>query len=78
MMKPGFGIMLVAIAGALVVLGGCVSPPDWQTEQEAAEEKVGVLESEVEALEAEVKAKEMAIKGRRGCCAGSQEDGHGG
>ena len=62
MMKPGFGIMLVAIAGALVVLGGCVSPPDWHTEQEDAEEKVGVLESEVEALEAEVKAKEMAIK----------------
>ena len=58
MIRTGFGIVLVAIAGALVVLGGCVSPAVWQSEEEVAEERVGVLESEVNALAAEIKALE--------------------
>ena len=58
MIRTGFGIVLVAIAGALVVLGGCVSPAVWQSEEEVAEERVGVLESEVDALAAEIKALE--------------------
>ena len=69
MIRTGFGIVLVAIAGALVVLGGCVSPAVWQSEEEVAEERVGVLESEVNALAAEIKtleadaaASEMANK----------------
>ncbi len=72
MIKTGIGIVLVAIAGVLVVLAGCVSPAGWQTEEaeeDAAEEqvtaeerRVAVLESEVKALEAEVAAEEMARK----------------
>ncbi len=58
MIRTGFGIVLVAIAGALVVLGGCVSPAVWQSEEEVAEERVGVLESEVDALAAEINALE--------------------
>ena len=58
MIRTGFGIVLVAIAGALVVLGGCVSPAVWQSEEEVAEERVGALESEVDALAAEIKALE--------------------
>ena len=71
-LKSGLGIMLIAVAGALVVLGGCVAPAGWQTEGEAAEQEpdvveseptaLEVLESEVKALEAEVAAKEMAIR----------------
>ena len=56
MIRTGFGIVLVAIAGALMVLGGCVSPPSWLVEEEAATERVSVLESEVDTLEAEVRA----------------------
>ena len=58
MIRTGFGIVLVAIAGALMVLGGCVSPPSWLAEEEAATERVSVLESEVDTLEAEVRALE--------------------
>ena len=58
MIRTGFGIVLVAIAGALMVLGGCVSPPSWLAEEEAATEQVSVLESEVDTLEAEVRALE--------------------
>ena len=58
MIRTGFGIVLVAIAGALMVLGGCVSPPSWLVEEEAATERVSVLESEVDTLEAEVRALE--------------------
>ena len=41
-----------------MVLGGCVSPPSWLAEEEAATERVSVLESEVDTLEAEVRALE--------------------
>ena len=58
MIRTGFGIVLVAIAGALMVLGGCVSPPSWLAEEEAATERVSVLESEVDTVEAEVRALE--------------------
>ena len=58
MIRTGFGIVLVAIAGALVVLGGCVSPPTWLAEEEAAAEQVIILGSEVEVLEAQVQALE--------------------
>ena len=60
--KPGIGIVLVAIAGVLVVLAGCVSPAGWQSDEEIAGERVTALESEVEALQAEVEAGEMARK----------------
>ena len=73
MIRTGSGILLVAIAGVLVVLAGCVSPAGWQEEDTAEEavtaderdtagERVTVLESEVEALQAEIAAKEMARK----------------
>ena len=62
MIKTGFGIALVVLVGALVVLGGCVSPSEWQSEEDMAAERVSALESEVAALAAEVEAKEMARK----------------
>ena len=62
MKKTGLGIVLIAVAGALLVLAGCVSPAGWQDEQENVEETLGALESEVQSLEAEVAAKEMAIR----------------
>ena len=66
MLRTGIGIVLVAIAGVLVVLAGCVSPAGWQSEEDAVEEpvpaeaRVADLESEVKALQAEVAAEEMA------------------
>ena len=74
MIRTGIGVVLVAIAGGLVVLAGCVSPAGLQAEEEVAEEqvtaeeqitaeeRVTVLESEVKALQAEVAAEEMARK----------------
>ena len=74
MIRTGIGVVLVAIAGVLVVLAGCVSPAGWQGEEDAAEEgvtaeeqvpaedRVTVLESEVKALQAEIAAEEMARK----------------
>ena len=62
MIKTGFGIVIAVLAGALIVLGGCVSPSAWQSEEEAAAERVNALEAEVAALAAEVEAKEMARK----------------
>ena len=44
------------------MLAGCVSPSQWQSEEEASADRVSALESEVEALATEVEAKEMARK----------------
>ena len=62
MKKMGIGTIFIAIVGALVVLGGCVSPAGWNAEQDAAEDQVTVVESDVQSLEAKVAAEEMARK----------------
>ena len=60
MIRTGSGVVLVAIAGVLVVLGGCVSPAGWQGEEDAAAEPVSAPESDVAAPDADVSDDEVA------------------
>ena len=54
MIRTGIGVVFVAIAGVLVVLGGCVTPAQWQGEGDAAAQPVSAPQSEVKAVDAEV------------------------
>ena len=73
MKKKGVGIVLISVAGAFVVLAGCVSPPSWKDAQEETEDRLVELQSEVSALEAEVAAKEKAMKDAEAAAREAQE-----